>query len=109
RSRSSPHRWAADFDVTDNRVRSRYRWPLANRVITSTCQPPRLYGLTRTLIAVSPFRRPRGLLAQPLYQIGLADEHATPDTNDAGELRALDHRVDCLLRRAQQDSNFERR
>jgi len=42
----------ADFDVIDSRRRSRYGVPSGNRVITSTCQPPRRYGLTVTLIAV---------------------------------------------------------
>src|SRR6476646_7664789 len=51
RSRSSPHLCAADFDVIRSRRRSRYRDPSDNLVITSTIQPPRLYGLTVTLIA----------------------------------------------------------
>ena len=63
RSRSSPHRCAADLARTVNRRRSRCREPFENRVDhVHSIHPPRRYGLTVTpLIAVSPFQRWRGL------------------------------------------------
>src|SRR4051794_5968462 len=52
-ARSSPQRFAAAFDGHGALRRSRYTVPSTSRTCTSTSHPPRLYGRTFTLIALT--------------------------------------------------------
>ena len=97
RSRSSPHRWAADFERTGALHRSRCRSPFGRRNLISASHPPFRYGRTKSRSSPSSFRRRRGLLAEPVYQRILAEEYPPPNPNDAGKLLALGHSPDGLF------------
>src|SRR5262245_4624566 len=76
RSRTSPHRLAADFESVSKR-RSRYRWRLERRTPTSTSQRFFVVLLQLTLIASRPLQQRQRLVGQATAAEIVREKQAT--------------------------------